>query len=159
MRKEKTVRIPTNLCTGIFGAILSGLLFFLTKTSIVIPVSETSIINSATVPYLIAFMIVLCSVYLLLKSTRKKENYSEKDFQTECNNIIFILLLCAYVGFMELLGFLWDSLLFTNITLIFLGNKKKKYHMVLSIVVLAIWLIFCFLLEIRLPAFGGGLFA
>lgn len=156
---KKNIRIPTNLCAGIFGLLLAGALCFLTRYSISvnIPAAEQGKVNSVTVPYLLTAMIALCSVWLLLGGVvKKKEQYAEKDYETEKNNVIFMLFLCAYVGFMEILGFLIGSLLFSNICIRFLGCKTKKYHMIITLIVFFVWAVFHFLLGSNLPKLLGG---
>lgn len=155
--KRKRIRISTNLGAGILGLLFAALLFVLTKNNIQIPVSETDMINSATVPYLLALLIGACSLALLGKTlVLKHEVYEERDIQIELRNLIFIGLLIVYVALMPYLGFLLTSLAFSAGTLFFVGCRNTKHYCVVLLFVAAVWAVFRFGLKIDLPGFLGG---
>lgn len=149
-----TIKYKSNLCGGIFSIVLSILLFVLIPIQIGVDPASTSTtgVNSRTVPYAMAVLILVCGVILILQSVvGKRDTVKELVLTKERLALVYIVCLIVFsllykVSFILSTGFLGLA------TLVLLKCKKPLYYIIEIAVVVALFFIFTELLGVRLPA-------
>lgn len=149
-----SIKYKSNLCGGIFSIVLAIVLFLLIPQQIGVDPASTSTtgVNSRTVPYAMAILILVCGVILIVQSmVLKRDTVKELVLTQERMALLYIVCLVIFAllyktSFILSTGFLGLA------TLVLLKCKKPLYYIIELAVVVALFFIFTELLGVRLPA-------
>ena len=112
------LKIPTNLCAGIFSIVLAVAIW------LAIPYQIGSAGNSVATdprlfPQIFCVLISIVGVVLIVNSTVfHREDYKTVDVKLQGMKLIYYVLLAAYVVCMGKFGFLIPSVVFAVVTLL-----------------------------------------
>lgn len=149
-----SIKYKSNLCGGIFSVALSILLFFLIPRQIGVDPASTSTtgVDSRTVPYAMAVLILVCGVVLILQSVvLKRDTVKELVLAKEWLALVYIICLIVFAMLYKV-SFILSTGFLGIITLVLLKCKKPLYYVIEIAVVVALYFIFTELLGVRLPA-------
>lgn len=149
-----SIKYKSNLCGGILGVLIGAALLFLIPLQIgEDPASTTAMgINSRSVPYAMAALILVCSLFLIFQSlVLKKDTVKELVLTQEGLALAYVVCLVIFAllfkkSFVLAAGFLGFA------TLGLLRCKKILYYIIELAVVVALYYVFTRLLGTRLPA-------
>lgn len=133
-----TIKLRTNLISGIIFLIFSIVLLFIIPKEIVQTYTQNQYIDADTIPKLIGYFMMGVSIYLILKGTvLKKEVIKEIELAPEMVSIGFVIILALYVAIIPFAGFLIASLLLGGVCLAIEKVKNwKVWLLVFGIIVL-----------------------
>lgn len=148
------MKLKTNLIGGGLFLFISIIIWFLIPSQIVL--TQNSNINSQTFPKLIVGLSIFSSFLLIAKEiikTIKKEPTDEIEItlNNEIKVIIMLVLLIIYVFLFEYIGFLFSSIIYSFLTLMYYKCKIIKYYISIALVCLIVNYIFKNLLLVQLP--------
>lgn len=133
-----TIKLRTNLISGIIFLVFSIILLFIIPKEIVQTYTQNQYIDADTIPKLIGYFMMGVSIYLILKGTiLKKEVIKEIELAPEIVSLGFIFILAIYVAIIPFVGFLIASLLLGGVCLaIEKVNNWKVWLLVFGVIVL-----------------------
>ena len=148
------MKLKTNLIGGSLFLSISIIIWFLIPSQIIL--TQNTSINSQTFPRLIVGLSIISSILLILKETIKiikKEPTEEIEiiFNNEVKVIVMLILLVVYVFLFEYIGFLFSSIIYSFLTLMYYKSKNIKYYIYIALVCLIVNYIFKNLLLVQLP--------
>ncbi|MCX3065985.1 tripartite tricarboxylate transporter TctB family protein [Cetobacterium somerae] len=148
------MKLKTNLIGGSLFLSISVIIWFLIPSQIIL--TQNTSINSQTFPRLIVSLSIISSILLILKESIKiikKEPTEEIEFifNNEVKVIVMLILLVVYVFLFEYLGFLFSSIIYSFLTLMYYKSKNIKYYISIALVCLIVNYIFKNLLLVQLP--------
>lgn len=148
------MKLKTNLIGGSLFLSISVIIWFLIPSQIIL--TQNTSINSQTFPRLIISLSIISSILLILKESIKiikKEPTEEIEFifNNEVKVIVMLILLVVYVFLFEYLGFLFSSIIYSFLTLMYYKSKNIKYYISIALVCLIVNYIFKNLLLVQLP--------
>ncbi len=148
------MKLKTNLIGGSLFLSISIIIWFLIPSQIIL--TQNTSINSQTFPRLIVGLSIISSILLILKETIKiikKEPTEEIEiiFNNEVKVIVMLILLVVYVFLFEYIGFLFSSIIYSFLTLMYYKSKNIKYYISIALVCLIVNYIFKNLLLVQLP--------
>lgn len=148
------MKLKTNLIGGSLFLSISIIIWFLIPSQIIL--TQNTNINSQTFPRLIVGLSIISSILLILKETIKiikKEPIEEIEiiFNNEVKVIVMLILLVVYVFLFEYIGFLFSSIIYSFLTLMYYKSKNIKYYISIALVCLIVNYIFKNLLLVQLP--------
>ncbi|MGL4862142.1 MAG: tripartite tricarboxylate transporter TctB family protein, partial [Cetobacterium sp.] len=116
------MKLKTNLIGGSLFLSISVIIWFLIPSQIIL--TQNTSINSQTFPRLIVSLSIISSILLILKESIKiikKEPTEEIEFifNNEVKVIVMLILLVVYVFLFEYLGFLFSSIIYSFLTLMY----------------------------------------
>lgn len=148
------IKFNRNLIGALLFLTLSVVLFLLMPSQI--KVVSSDVINSASFPRLIVFIMGACSLYLVLaeiiKIIRKQpvEMY-ELDLHSEGRSLVVIALLVLFLVLLNFIQFWLSALIFSSLLMFFMGTRKWwKYAIVFSVII-TVTLLFTKVLNVTLP--------
>jgi len=149
----KTVKYRSNLWGGILSIIMGVAVCCLVPAYIGTESSATKLygINSRTVPYGMAILLIICGVILLIQSlVFKKDTVKELVVKQEFLAVIYIaLLVVSLVIYAH--SFILSMLLLGFATLAMLKCKKILYYMIEAATVFVLFFVFNYILHAGLP--------
>lgn len=148
------MKLKTNLVGGGLFLSISIIIWFLIPSQIAL--TQNSSINSQTFPKIIVGISIVSSILLILKELIKiiKKEPTEEikiTFSNEIKVIIMLIFLMIYVFLFEYIGFLFSSIIYSFLTLIYYRSKNIKYYISIALVCLIVNYIFKNLLLVQLP--------
>ncbi|MDV7105873.1 tripartite tricarboxylate transporter TctB family protein [Vibrio sp. TH_r3] len=149
------MKITTNI---IGSALFIGLsLFILYAIPEQILASSNVGINAQSFPRWITILMLVSSIFLFINEVRLqiKQQTEEKAFKIELNtemrSLLFIVLIVAYALATPKIGFLFSSIAFSILSLIFFRITNMKYTLFLVACCLLVNYVFKNLLLVQLP--------
>lgn len=148
------IKLNRNLVGAILFFVFSLVLFLLMPSQI--KVVSTDVINSATFPRLIIFIMGGCSLYLILievfKIVRKQavELY-EIDLHVEARTLVVIGLLILFLVMLYFIPFWAAALIFSTALMYFMGSRKLWKYATVYVIVISVTLLFTKVLNVTLP--------
>jgi len=145
------LKIPTNLCAGIFSIVLAVAIW------LAIPYQIGSAGNSVATdprlfPQIFCVLISIVGVVLIVNSTVfHREDYKTVDVKLQGMKLIYYVVLAAYVVCMGKFGFLIPSVVFAVVTLLFYRCRKPLYYAVAVCFAVALYLVFTHVLGVHFP--------
>lgn len=145
------IRYRTNLVAGVFALIAAVVLFAIIPSQVGVERRSTYGINSATIPYGMAFLMAFCGVGLIFQSlVLKKDEVRELDLLQEAKGLVYMVVIVLYaIGFSK--SFLISTGLLGVVTLAMQKDKKPLHYVIVLAVVAALYAVFTYLLHVRLP--------
>ncbi len=148
------MKLKTNLVGGGLFLSISIIIWFLIPSQIAL--TQNSSINSQTFPKIIVGISIVSSILLILKELIKiiKKEPTEEikiTFSNEIKVIIMLIFLMIYVFLFEYIGFLFSSIIYSFLTLMYYRSKNIKYYISIALVCLIVNYIFKNLLLVQLP--------
>lgn len=148
------MKLKTNLLGGGLFLSVSIIIWFLIPSQIIL--TQNNNINSQTFPRLIVGIAIVSSILLILKDIIKiikKEPVEEVEIilNNEIKVIIMLILLTIYVFLFEHIGFLFSSIIYSFLTLMYYKSKNIKYYVSIALVCFVVNYIFKNLLLVQLP--------
>lgn len=148
------MKLKTNLVGGGLFLSISIIIWFLIPSQIAL--TQNSSINSQTFPKIIVGISIVSSILLILKELIKiiKKEPTEEikiTFSNEIKVIIMLIFLMIYVFLFEYIGFLFSSIIYSFLTLMYYRSKNIKYYISIALVCLIVNYIFKSLLLVQLP--------
>lgn len=135
------------------GLITASIFFIIAVVFFVLTLNMTS--KNAQFPRVICIFMALVSILLAIKNLRAKEEgvNSAVKIQSLMKALFLVGVIFIYVLVLEKIGFLISTILMLYIVSIFFKYPKPLKLLVISIVFpTVLYLVFKYLLEIRLPA-------
>ncbi len=151
--KMKTIRIKTNLIFGIVAMLFAGVLWFLIPSQVPASKVATEYVDGSFMPKLMSIVMGLCGLVCLLRSIIFKD-HDEKEItcEIEIKNCLYLGMVIAYGLLAIYASFLLASLAFGCGSLCFMKCRNFKKYILVTIVILAVTLVFKYGLKVR---FGG----
>ena len=147
-----TIKVRTNLVSGIIFLIMAIALLILIPKEIVQTYQQNQYIDAKAIPQLIAYFMLAVSISLILKGTVfKKEVIKEFELAPELVGLGFICILALYVFAMKYIGLLFDSIILATITLSITKVKKWKIWVIVMVSIVIVYFAFTFGLSIYFP--------
>lgn len=148
------MKLKTNLVGGGLFLSISIIIWFLIPSQIAL--TQNSSINSQTFPKIIVGISIVSSILLILKELIKiiKKEPTEEikiTFSNEIKVIIMLIFLMIYVFLFEYIDFLFSSIIYSFLTLMYYRSKNIKYYISIALVCLIVNYIFKNLLLVQLP--------
>lgn len=149
---EKEIRIPIN--------VVSGILFFLFSIFIMVimpqqvAVSEKDVVNGRAFPTLLMWVMMLCSVLLVMKDVYKivkKEPIEWKviNLQTEVKALVILGILVLTYLLSKMTGQFVVGAVFCSLAfLLYFRCQKRSYYGITLALTLVIWAAFKFILKV-----------
>lgn len=148
-----TLKLNSNIVSGIVFLILSSLILFLMPQQIVL--MQESSVNAQSIPKLISMVMLVCSVLLLIQGiffTEKKEvSINKESIRKEFRGITMIGIFIGYALLIEKAGFLISSLLLCIVCLLFFKIRDWRYYASTFVVVFIVYYAFAVALNVNLP--------
>ncbi|SDI50103.1 tripartite tricarboxylate transporter TctB family protein [Alteribacillus bidgolensis] len=136
--------------------LLIALAIFYLYLAYQLPSFANSVINASTMPKILGFGLIALSLFLFFipdqetKEDKKKRHIPKADLIKIAGVVLMIL---AYIFFLERLGFILVSFLFIFFCSYFLGYTKHSINLLVSILFPALlYSVFTMLLGISLPS-------
>lgn len=156
MDKGRRLRIPTNLCAGILFILAALTIRLLIPGQINLEKATPQLIDSQFLPKLLVYIMGAAGMILIFRSLiLKNEEYKELSAATELRRAGFIVMLLCYVAAIDLIGFLFSSLLFAATFLFVLGIRKWSWYVIVMTGAVVIYIMFRFLLNVRFTSMWG----
>lgn len=149
-----SIKYKSNLCGGILSVALAIILFVLIPQQIGVDPASTSTtgVDSRTVPYAMAVLILVCGIFLIIQSVvLKKDTVKELVLSKERLALVYVVCLVVF-SVLYKYSFILATCFLGLITLVLLKCKKPLYYIIELAVVVALYFIFTQLLGVRLPA-------
>ncbi|WP_175637229.1 tripartite tricarboxylate transporter TctB family protein [Oceanobacillus sojae] len=154
-----------------YSIVIIFAVFFLTSTPQIQSTNQSFIIGPTTWPYILLILMVFLGLYgivstLIKAKIMKSEEITAVQGETEPVRKIFklsipivsLLVVIIYVLLLNIIGFIFSTILFLYGITLLLGTKKQWTAILFSIITMAIFVIlFSVLLQIPLPR-GVGVF-
>lgn len=149
-----SIKYKSNLCGGVLSVALAIILFVLIPQQIGVDPASTSTtgVDSRTVPYAMAVLILVCGIFLIIQSVvLKKDTVKELVLSKERLALVYVVCLVVF-SVLYKYSFILATCFLGLITLVLLKCKKPLYYIIELAVVVALYFIFTQLLGVRLPA-------
>ena len=149
-----SIKYKSNLCGGILSVALAIILFVLIPQQIGVDPASTSTtgVDSRTVPYAMAVLILVCGIFRIIQSVvLKKDTVDELVLSKERLALVYVVCLVVF-SVLYKYSFILATCFLGLITLVLLKCKKPLYYIIELAVVVALYFIFTQLLGVRLPA-------
>ncbi|MEG0235094.1 tripartite tricarboxylate transporter TctB family protein [Cetobacterium sp.] len=148
------MKLKTDLLGGSLFLFVSIIVWFLIPSQIIL--TQSTSINSQTFPRLIVGIAIVSSILLILKDVIKiikKEPVEEVEIilNNEIKVIIMLIILTLYIFLFEYIGFLFSSIIYSFLTLMYYKSKNIKYYIYIALVCFVVNYIFKNLLLVQLP--------
>lgn len=145
------IKYRSNFWTGIISCIIGGVIYATIPYQIGVDFNATYGINSRSVPYAAAVILILLGAFLLFKSlVMKKDKEKTMNLKQEGKAAGYMVILIAYC-FLFKYSFVVSTGLLGLLTLYLTGSKKKLYYVIVLATVIMLYLVFTRLLNVRLP--------
>lgn len=152
-KMEKKIKIKTNIIFGIVAIISAIILWILIPSQVLPSKVATEYINGSFMPKIMALVMFLSGFICLIKSLIFKQDSAKViEIDIEIKNMIYLAMIVVYGIIAKYASFLIASLLFSFTSLFFMKEKEIKKYIIVTVVILAISLIFKFGLRVK---FGG----
>lgn len=148
------LKFNRNLVGALLFFALSLTLFFLMPSQI--KVVSNDVINSASFPRLIIFIMGACSLYLILleaiKIIRKQPTeIVELNLAEEGRTLVVIGLLILFLVLLNFIQFWLSALIFSSLLMFFMGTRKWWKYAIVFTVIISITFLFTEVLNVTLP--------
>ncbi|MBB1274732.1 tripartite tricarboxylate transporter TctB family protein [Psychromonas sp. SR45-3] len=150
------MKMTSNILGGLLFVGIS--LFILLVIPDQVQASSQAGINAQSFPRWIATLMLVCSVFLLVNEVRlQRKNGSVNisafnvDFKKEIRAVLFIVLIVAYALATPFIGFLFASMAFSALALLFFNITNIKFYIFLIVCCVVVHYVFKFLLLVQLP--------
>lgn len=145
------LKIPTNLCAGIFSVVLAAAIWFAIPYQIGSAGSSVAT-NPRLFPQIFCVLIGIVGVILIITSTVfHKEDVKTVDVKLQGMKLIYYVILAVYVVCMGQFGFLIPTIVFAVVTLLFCRCKKPLYYVVTVAFAVVLYLVFTRVLGVHFP--------
>lgn len=142
------LKIKQDLIAGLIFILFSTAIWFMIPNHIAV---EEAGLNAQFFPKLVVIAMFILSLILTISSFFNKEGkVIIVELNKEIKIFIFAMTMILYIFFLDKIGFIISSLLFSTSS-IFLLKGKKYYLIVMSILTIIIYVSFRFVLNIQLP--------
>ncbi len=146
-------KIKTNLIFGIISLMCGLILLFVIPAQISVSSMVQEYVNGRFIPLIMAVLMIVCGGIGIAQSLLlKKEAVKEIDFSGERKNIVFLLMVLIYGILAKNISFMLASILFSGVSLYYVGCRKPKRYAVVFLVVVTVCLLFKYGLKVQ---FGG----
>ena len=154
--KEDSMKIRTNLVSGISMGLVSLILLLLVPSQVPIPSYDNGGPSPRIIPYIVLGGILICSIGLILQSlVFKQEKIVEFDFKVEKASILILGLMLLF-GFVTIrFGFLVGVGLVLPMMLFVLGERKPFIYLFTVAGGVGVYFLFINIFHISLPGLGG----
>ena len=147
-------KIKVNIVGGAIFLILSMILWYLIPSQI--PTNGDAVITSRSFPKLIVLLMFFSSLFIfvsdLIKVMRKQPVQEvEVKLAEEGRAVIVCLLLIAYAFLLNIIGFMFASIIYCYSMLAFFKSKNWKYYLIVTVICVAVTYIFKNILLVQLP--------
>lgn len=147
-------KIKVNVVGGIIFLILAMILWYLIPSQI--PVTTDAVITSRSFPKLIVVVMFFSSLFILvndlIKIARKLPVQEvEVNLKEEGRAVITCVLLILYAVLLNIIGFLFASIVYCCAMLAFFKCKNWKYYLTVIIICTLVTYIFKNILLVQLP--------
>ncbi|GKX29689.1 hypothetical protein SH1V18_21690 [Vallitalea longa] len=148
------IKIKQELVGAILFFTVAAVIWFLIPSQIAVKGNEQ--ISSQTFPRLIIGLMGLCSGFIIIKEIVKiikKQPVKEIEInlREERKSLAVILMLLGYWLLLHVLPFMLVSLIFGGVMLVFFKCKNWKYYVTVSVIIIAVTLVFQNALNVELP--------
>lgn len=145
------LKIPTNLCAGIFSVALAAAIWFAIPYQIGSAGSNVAT-NPRLFPQIFCVMIGIVGIILIITSTVfHKEDVKTVDVKLQGMKLIYYVILAAYVVCMGKFGFLIPTIVFAVVSLLFCRCKKPLYYAITVVFAVVLYLVFTRVLGVHFP--------
>lgn len=135
---------------------ISLILILLVPSQVAIPVFSTGGPSPRTLPYLVLYSILICSVGLILQSVVfKKDSILMLDFKSEKPLLIMVGLMLLFGVLMITVGFMVSIIVALPLMLYIMGERKPFIYCFVIIAGILIQYLFIEVFNIPLPVIGG----
>lgn len=151
--REKEIRIPIDLVTGIGFFLFALFIFWVMPEQVVI--SEKDVINGRAFPTLLMTILMICCGLLIVKelyklATKQPLNWKVINLQIERKAlIIFAILLITYILCRATNLFAIGAVFCSIAFLLYFRCKKTSYYVITVTLAVAIWAAFRFVLGVE----------
>lgn len=153
---KKVIRIHTNMLFGIFSIIIAIILWMVTLSQVKLSTVVVEYIDGRFLSQVISVMMVVCGSLSIVKSiVGKDSDLKEINLSVEARNIGFLIIVVLFGIGARNVSFLLSSLLFGGFTLAYMGSKNVKKYILVEVIIVAVTLIFKFLLKVRFRGIWG----
>ena len=144
------IRLRSNLTSGCLCLITSLFLWWVIPDQISL-VNNNAFIDARFVPKILASVIGLCGLILVVQSYLSGDRHLEFNLTTEFRALRYVVMIIAFAYLLPVIGFIPASLLLGLITLVLSGCRERRYYLIVTALVLFLYAVFSFVLQIRLP--------
>lgn len=149
---KKTIKIKTNLWSGIVFSLISVLGLIIMPSQILMPKYDIGALNPRILPTIMLVAMLLISLFLIAQSLIfKKEKIFEFEWKTERTIILLILLMCLFSIFIISLGYLPAILVIISLLLYLMGERKPLVYIITLAIGFGIYFLFQKVFNIPLP--------
>lgn len=107
-------------------------------------------------PKLMCAIMFICGLICIIRSLFLHDDDEKAiEITIETKNVAYLCMVIAYGIVARYVSFLLSSLVFGNISLVFMKNRNWKKNVIVSIIVIAVALVFKYLLKVRFGGFWG----
>jgi len=161
MQRFKYVVYDTNFWTGVGSILLAVVLY---SASFDIKEMIATRVGASFLPRIVAGALTLLGAILVFGSLRcvaprpaRQQNHEERVFGGLPAVLLSALLMCAYVGLMESLGFVLTSSIYIFLQILILAKEEKRNYLafiLISIILpIAVYYLFVNVFKVMIP--GG----
>lgn len=152
----KTLKIKTNLVTGIVMGILSIVLLLVMPSQVRLPLYDSGAPSPRIIPMICLVGILICSLVLIFESlVLKKEKIYEFDINKEKPVLVIIAMMLVFVGGTVTVGFVAAGIVIFCLLMFYCGERKIPIYIFTICAVVVIYLLFMHVFHVALPGFGG----
>ena len=148
--------ISLNLVRGTVFAFLAIVLLLVTPSQISIKFEQGQAVNSRTFPYIVFGLMLVCSVWLIIKGLRdtsgEKVEISLKTLQTWGIPLLFLGIVFIYALLMYYIGYILSSIIVANGILLLFKCRKVSIYLICNVTIFVIFFVFTRLIDVILPS-------
>lgn len=145
------LKIPTNLCAGIFSVAVALIIWFAIPYQIGSAGSSVAT-NPRLFPQIFCVLIGIVGVVMIVSSVVfHQEDFKTVDVKLQGMKLIYYVLLAVYVVCMGKFGFLIPSVVFAVVTLLFYRCRKPLYYAIAVSFAAVLYLVFTRALGVHFP--------
>lgn len=147
-------KIKVNIVGGAIFIILSAILWYLIPSQI--PINSDGIVTSRSFPRLIVLMMFFSSLFIFVSDiiklvSKRPVNEVEVNLKEEGKAAVVCVLLIFYAFLLNIIGFMFSSIVYCFSMLLFFKCKNWKYYIIVAIICIAVTYIFKNILLVQLP--------
>ncbi len=149
-----TVKYNKNLVGAGFFSVLSLIIWLMIPYQIVL--KNDRVINSQTFPRVVVGLMVICSLYLLIReiiSIIKKEEheYMVIQLKEEVKSLLMIGAVVLFWIMLHWINFAASASVFSVLALLIFRCRKWKYYAIVFLVIIVVTYVFETVLHVNLP--------
>lgn len=154
-KKKIIPLINTNFISGLLFLVLGVALILIIPTQVKLS-SNSSGVTSATIPYVVGFIMITGSIILIFQGIISKNNkqipMTHEQWVVFRGYILYTACFFIYAKILPYVGFVISSILLSVVILMNYKCKKKMYYVISFVSILVLFFVFKKVFYVKLPS-------